>query len=431
MPCISDSPEYRALHSKVEDLSHQIRALATCLVNVGVVSSVQLQVQQHRLHFRAACQHSSWSPDTALLLSRVFGIEGVGLRISRFVGEGSCVMGHMCKDALAAVHQYAVSLYMFGGTSNLFRAINTVMLLDPPSVTWEPLPRKMPLNGSPVSATVINGRAYVCGLGFEGLAGIVLRFNPWADGKYAWKTMPVSRTLRTYTAVAALAGKLYMCGGRNTSVPEVLRSAECFDPVHGDAWEQLPPMTEMRMSAACAPFAGQLLVCGGHSAHVAWQTSIMSSAEVYDPHLRRWTDAPSMLVTRDAHCAVAIGNRVLVVGGYSADSYPNSLRSIEMLHPESTTWSAMAPMLVPRASAAATVVGQKVYIFGGVMCDPEMTNTNNLLCTECFDLESGTWERWINMPYARRSHACVVLAKHNRSLSYQACAANHAESLEQ
>jgi len=395
---------------KLHDLSDQWCALVACLLQNGTVDKINLETQVHRQRFERARWLSHWTPDPFAALPRILSISHIGEQISSLQGDGFQASNLVCKDMMATMHRFHVKLCIVGGTTSSHEVTNRIQLLDPVSGLWGALPQKLRLRGDPITSAVLRGRVYLCGLGFGEQAGRILSFNPLTADRYAWKILPLPTTPRTNCAVAGLAGKLYLCGGNSTENFEVLRTVECFDPSVNGCWEQLPPMREMRKGGACTHFKGQLLICGGNSSNNSID-SIMSSVEVYNLALRRWTVAPCMSTARDGHCVVTIGTCVYVSGVYSPISFPNALCSTEQLAFGDTSWVTTASMSVPRAGAAVALVGNKICIFGGCTTHPDYTQAENSTSVECFDVETNVWEIWNQMPVALRSHAVCAIAK--------------------
>merc|ERR1711933_241074 len=93
-----------------------------------------------------------------------------------------------------------------------------------------------------------------------------LRLSPAAQfcrepGASSWELLPAMATCRLEPAVAVVAGRIYVCGGRDGV--RFLSSAERFDPSLGQ-WNALRPMSARRGAAAAAVLDGRLYVCGGH-----------------------------------------------------------------------------------------------------------------------------------------------------------------------
>src|SRR5262249_39825818 len=65
---------------------------------------------------------------------------------------------------------------------------------------------------------------------------------------------------------------------------------------------------------------------------------------------------------RHGHCAVALGSKILVIGGYT-DEGPTSI--VEEYDTEQDRWTRRAPMPTPRGFLGAGAVAGKVYAVGG------------------------------------------------------------------
>jgi len=77
---------------------------------------------------------------------------------------------------------------------------------------------------------------------------------------------------------------------------------------------------------------GKVLVAGGYN------SSYLSSAELYNPSNGTWTATGSMAAARGSHTATLLPDgRVLVAGDYNGSSY---LSSAELYDPSNGTWTA-------------------------------------------------------------------------------------------
>jgi N-acetylneuraminic acid mutarotase len=156
-----------------------------------------------------------------------------------------------------------------------------------------------------------------------------------------------------------------------------LTSSYLYDPATS-RWTQTGSLNQGRYSHVATLLAdGRVLVTGGNSWKVDTTTTppalggaITNTAEVWDPLTGAWTPtAVPMLVAngRVNHTATLLpGGKVLVAGGENPTdglSFP----SAEVYDPVGDTWTATTnALLTPRRLHSAIAVGGKVIIIGGL-----------------------------------------------------------------
>ena len=79
-------------------------------------------------------------------------------------------------------------------------------------------------------------------------------------------------------------------------------------------WSEAPPMLVARDAAAWALESNFLLVLGGSLGKLNGYTD---SVEMYNSATEEWIEGPRMLSSRSSHCAVGLGNgSIITTGGY-------------------------------------------------------------------------------------------------------------------
>jgi len=158
-------------------------------------------------------------------------------------------------------------------------------------------------------------------------------------------------------------------------------------------------MLQSRSQVAAAPLCGELYLCGGTDVHQILGLQILDSVERFNPILRIWEPAPSMLQSRFGAAAAALQNRLYLCGGQ--DGYQQSISSVECFNSEACTWEPAPPMTHSRFGAAATALAGKLYICGG-------RNGRHILSSvESYNPNEGTWDCLPCMLHAR-SHGGVA-----------------------
>lgn len=385
-------------------LRQELDALRECLAEAGVLRPVVLDVKMHRKRFAAAlAAHPlpAWPQDVGW--DEVLQASGVMLTIGVLVGGGALrAMGPTSRNVHAATSQIwprvralcGCHIYVCGGSGDGVEVLDTAERFSTLCGTWEALPPMIEPRCD-ATAQFIAGHVYVCG-GCNGQSSVssvlssVERFDPFLS---IWEAAPEMLFARRGAAAGAIAAKMYVCGGYNTT-DGALDFAECL-ALTSMAWEALPLMLETRAEPAAGVIAGRLYVCGGRGGEVWAQ---LSSAERYDPGLGIWQKIPPMLEPRSGAAAASMAGRLYVCGGMG-----NKLHtSVERFDPEAGIWEAMPSMCVGRYCAAAAGADSRLYIFGG------SHGWQHLRCGESFEPDSGTWMLLRPMSERRMAPAVAV-----------------------
>jgi hypothetical protein len=156
-----------------------------------------------------------------------------------------------------------------------------------------------------------------------------------------------------------------------------LSSAEVYDP----ATRRSEPVGSMRLRreshTATRLADGRVLVIGGHEGR-RQQMTVHSSAEVFVPRSRRFTDAGALRTARHKHDAVLLPDgRVLVIGGADRTDRTH-FASTEIHDPRTGTFRAGPSMTHRRYKIAGTSV---------VLPDARVLVTSGGVAAELLDVE--------------------------------------------
>lgn len=173
---------------------------------------------------------------------------------------------------------------------------------------------------------------------------------------------PMATARFDHTATLLRDGKVLVVGGqsvRNVS----LSSAELYDPI-SRMWTNTGSLNVGRRNHTATLLPdGKVLVAGGCSA-----SDFSANAEVYDPATKNWTVTGSMLTARERHVAVLLPNgKVLVAGGRGGNKFPpDDLASVELYDPTSGKWTSITEMNTKRCGSVAILLSNgKVLVVGG------------------------------------------------------------------
>lgn len=254
------------------------------------------------------------------------------------------------------------------------------------------------------------------GLGDE--SRLVQRFDPAAG---VWNKLAPMSQGRAHHSVSAVAGKLYVVGGKGELCEGTLKSAECFVPDAG-VWETLPPMSQRRSHHSASVIAGELYVVGGDGG-CGSHNPTLDSVECFDHVAGAWRRLGSISEKRSSHSASVLAGKLYVVGGkdvtlehyhFQSDEYgsermefrdgqTNYLESVERFDPVTGAWETLTPMSQRRSTHVAAVIAGKLYVAGA--CEDGWS-------VERFDPIQNIWETLQQMSHLQTvpSHvsACVI-----------------------
>lgn len=124
------------------------------------------------------------------------------------------------------------------------------------------------------------------------------------------------------------------------------------------------PMAQLRMHHTLVALAdGRALAIGGLA---DWKTPPLGSCELFDPASATWRPGPSLGTARASHATVAVGDRILVIGGSDISGKP--LDSVEAWTPGDAEWTTLPSLTRPRSEPQAVTLadGSVLVVDGGV-----------------------------------------------------------------
>jgi N-acetylneuraminic acid mutarotase len=231
---------------------------------------------------------------------------------------------------------------------------------DPKSETYEelaPLPR--PLNH--VGVVVYHGDLYVLGgYGERVDAQTSDRFYRYDPDTDRWSKMPAMPEPRAAMAVGIVGQTLIVAGGARDRVP--MSDTFAFD-FQTRRWSRLPNMHSRREHVGDAVAGGKLYVLGGR----APASLAVDTAERFELATGHWQTLPPLPVPAGGLAAVAVGNRVIAIGG-GDDGRGTVTGAVQEFDPSRGEWSPLPSLRTPRHGQGATVVKNKIWVFGGSAC---------------------------------------------------------------
>ena len=258
-----------------------------------------------------------------------------------------------------------------------------------PALTWKRI-ADIPTPRSEVAAAVLGGVIYVVG-GFGG-GNVVETFaaNRWSVA--ARYPIAVDHAMAAAAAVAGTPG-LYVFGG-NVNGVAVARS---FRFSGDQGWREIAPMPAPRSQGAAVALGGKILIVGG-----AGNDRLVSPTYVYDTATDRWTSAAPIPTPRDHLAAVAFAGRVCAIGGRRLSLLQN-LATFECYDPGRDAWQTMPDAPIARGGIGAAVIGDRIFVAGGEQ------PTGTFKEVDVFDAVAGTWTRGPDLPTSRHGLGIVAV----------------------
>lgn len=213
-------------------------------------------------------------------------------------------------------------------------------------------------------------------------AGLVLAaFAGCADDATPRPTAPALLPLaRTEVSGTAWRGEIVVLGGL-TKDGNASARADVYSPT-ANRWRRLPDLPVGLHHAAAVEFRGRVFAVGGYTVDSAqWQESArMFSLGVGN---RAWREEPALPASRGAHAAVALGDRIVAVGGVSE----SKIVGTSVVYTPETGWAAGPTMARAREHLAATVDAGRIFVIAG------RANGENFTDVDSWDGLTPEWRR--------------------------------------
>lgn len=252
----------------------------------------------------------------------------------------------------------------------------------------------MPTPRSEGAAAVVGSEVFVVG-GLDRFGRTLDSLEILDTETGRWRKGPDLPLALHHTGVAALDGRICASGGYRTLgfLPDV-RGAWCYDPSQG-RWEEIADMPGPRAAHAMVAVGDRLLVLGGRG-------PAASEVWAWSPAEGAWRVVTELPTPREHLAAAVLGGEVYVVGG----RWPGegNLAVLEIYDPQSGRWRRGASMATPRSGLATGILNGRLYVTGGEAFDPPRTFDE----TEAYDPASDTWAPAPALPTARHGAASAT-----------------------
>ncbi|MBI5525971.1 MAG: hypothetical protein HY897_06515 [Deltaproteobacteria bacterium] len=222
-----------------------------------------------------------------------------------------------------------------GGVAENSWCLDTAEIYDPVGNIWQGAGRMEATRYGHTSTMLPDGKVLVAGGKTMGNVQEtpVEKFNPTIS---AWKTAAQMITPRFWHTATVLPDEKVLAAGGVDLKPysTVLASAEIYDPSR-DAWHGIGSMTVGRYAHTATLLSdGKVLVTGGETGQGGG--TFLDTVEVYDPSADLWLSTGKMSTPRAIHTATLLPNgKVLVSSGRNGFTFPSSA---DLYDPFSGTW---------------------------------------------------------------------------------------------
>jgi hypothetical protein len=184
-------------------------------------------------------------------------------------------------------------------------------------------------------------------------------YNP-AKGSFGL-TGPLHDRRFWHTATLLPSGQVLIAGGTNTL--DILPSTELYDPAAGVFNTRTVFMSVARSFHTATQLAdGRVLISGGQGD----QSTPTSTTEIFDPKTNQFAPTGSLNNERYGHTAILLNNaKVLVVGGFGGAQGTTLVATAELYDPVSGTFSVTGSPNALRAFHTATLLPNGTALVAG------------------------------------------------------------------
>jgi len=295
-----------------------------------------------------------------------------------------------------------------GGENNLTDdIIADAEIYDPVENTWTAVASMNIARQYHTATLLASGKVLVSGGSNPGAAGLfnLSSAEIYDPGANTWSLVGSMSTGRAgHTATLLTSGKVLVVAGSNGGTVDLLMTSEIFDP-STNSWTPAASLAQERSGHTATLLQnGDVLVAAGFGGRF---TYLLATAELYDPIGNTWSSAGSISAPKSSQTATLLPNgQVLVAGGLGGTAEQSTVySSADIYDPDANAWSSAASMLSPLYGHTATLLPNgTVLIVGGA--DLTSVGTVN---TEIYDPIAQGWTSGANLVLGRFDHAATLL----------------------
>lgn len=147
-------------------------------------------------------------------------------------------------------------------------------------------------------------------------------------------------------------------------------------------WKQLSPAPSKRTEVTAVAVGDKVYVIGGFAS----DGKTVANVDVYDTKTDSYTEGPPLPIAVNHAMSASIGDTIVVMGGYKGPELTNATAAAFMLR--DNRWVALPNMPEPRAAGGAAFLSRKQIVVAGGVYTSGIAKT-----TLIFDIPSGTWSK--------------------------------------
>ncbi|REA62421.1 galactose oxidase [Dyadobacter luteus] len=276
---------------------------------------------------------------------------------------------------------------------------------------WQAIePDNLPDKRHENAMATVNGKIYL--LGGRGIKPV----NEYDTKKDTWTALNASPIEMSHFQAVTYKNEIYVLGALTGSYPHEapIPDIYIFNPVKNE-WRKGDPIPKERLRGAAGAFVLNnkiYLVCGIQDGH--WDGQVAWFDE-YDPDTGKWKILPDAPRARD-HVQVAVAdNHLLIAGGRLSSAKTNqvlntTIKETDLYDFTTGKWTTLDPennIPTMRAGHTAIALGNKVLLIGGESGAQEAAHAE----VEAFNMQTRKWERFPSLHQGRHGTQAVMLNK--------------------
>ncbi len=223
-------------------------------------------------------------------------------------------------------------------------------------------------------------------------------------GIFSWDSGADNPQVRFEATGAAVNGKLYVFGGFFNGLAHTTLRSDVYDPV-SNTWTQIADMLEPLTHVSQAVDGGLIYLAGGFEGN--FPGGSVDYVRVYNTVTNTWTNGPSLPDDRGGGALVRLGRELHYFGGATSVAgsgvlidfgthWVLQLGPTATVSDDATSWTTAADMPNPRNHMGGAAVGGKIYAIGGQLGNDEFNG--NQVSVHAYNLATNSWSSVASMP---------------------------------